>query len=210
MNETRVGPRTKTSAPQRVGGFAYHHDGDRWEWSDAVARMHGYEPGTVIPTTELLLSHKHPDDRPSVSQTLQAIRTSAGLFSSRHRIVDTKGVTRSVVVVGDRLADDAENIIGSSGCYVDITDDLGNTVTTSDEVIAEVSPARRSIEQAKGMLMLVYGITADRAFDVLVWHSQETNVKVRDVTEQLLSRVASGFDVPSTLRTRFDHLLLRS
>ena len=25
--------------------------------------MHGYQPGAVHPTTELVLSHKHPDDK---------------------------------------------------------------------------------------------------------------------------------------------------
>jgi hypothetical protein len=30
-----------------VGGFRYIVRDDRWEWSDEVARMHGYKPGTV-------------------------------------------------------------------------------------------------------------------------------------------------------------------
>jgi len=113
-DDMSVGPTTKSGAPQRVGGFLYRRAGDRWEWSDAVARMHGYEPGTIAPT-ELLLSHKHPDDRPHVAQTLGAIRTSGGSFSSRHRIVDTKGRTHSVVVVGDRLLDESGEIMGNSG-----------------------------------------------------------------------------------------------
>lgn len=48
--------------PQRVGRFEYRYDTDTWTWSDTVARIHGYEPGEVEPTTELVLSHKHPDD----------------------------------------------------------------------------------------------------------------------------------------------------
>lgn len=206
-----VGPTTKSGAPHRVGGFLYRRVGDRWEWSDAVARMHGYEPGAIVPTTELLLSHKHPEDRPHVAQTLEAIRTSGGSFSSQHRIVDTKGRTRSVVVVGDRLVDESGEIIGSSGFYVDVTETLGETVKESvDELVAEIASSRAAIEQAKGMLMLVYAIPADRAFDVLTWHSQETNIKVRDVAERLLARVAADFEVPSAVRTHFDHVLLRN
>ncbi len=35
-----------------------------WECSGEDARLHGYAPGTVQPTTtELLLSHKHSEDR---------------------------------------------------------------------------------------------------------------------------------------------------
>ena len=33
----------------RVGSFRYFRDEDRWEWSDAVAQMHGYAPGAVEP-----------------------------------------------------------------------------------------------------------------------------------------------------------------
>ncbi|MFF1388145.1 PAS and ANTAR domain-containing protein [Rhodococcus erythropolis] len=200
---------TKAGAPHRVGGFLYHRAGDRWEWSDTVARMHGYQPGTVTPTTELLLAHKHPDDRAHVAHTLHTIRTSGGAFSSRHRIIDTKGVTRSVVVVGDRLLGDTAETIGSSGFYIDVTDTLETSITEAvDEVVADITASRGAIEQAKGMLMLIYRIPADRAFDVLVWHSQQTNVKLRDIADQLLARVAGKLDVPVTLRTRFDHLLL--
>jgi hypothetical protein len=36
--------------------------------------MHGYEPGTVQPTTALVLSHKHPEDYEQVAATLDEIR----------------------------------------------------------------------------------------------------------------------------------------
>ncbi|WP_241896177.1 PAS and ANTAR domain-containing protein [Rhodococcus sp. 66b] len=201
----------KAGAPHRVGGFLYHRDGDRWEWSDTVARMHGYDPATAAPTTELLLSHKHPDDRAHVAHTLHTIRTSGGAFSSRHRIIDTHGHTRSVVVVGDRVLDDDGEVIGSSGFYIDITDTIDSTVTEAvDDVVADLTASRGAIEQAKGMLMLIYRIPADRAFDVLVWHSQQTNTKLRDIAEGLLTRVATDLDVPTAVRTRFDHLLLHT
>src|ERR1700756_2141655 len=54
----------------RVGAFRFYFDDQRWEWSEQVQRMHGYQPGTVTPTTELMLSHKHPDDRDQIAQTI--------------------------------------------------------------------------------------------------------------------------------------------
>jgi hypothetical protein len=30
--------------------------------------MHGHETRTVTPTTELVLSHQHPDDKPTVAE----------------------------------------------------------------------------------------------------------------------------------------------
>ncbi|MDV8009449.1 PAS domain-containing protein [Rhodococcus sp. IEGM 1318] len=123
--------------------------------------MHGYLPGEVVPATELLLSHKHPDDRCYVAQTLNAIRTSGEPFSSRHRIVDMKGVTRSVIVVDDSIMDESGTVTGSSGFYIDVTETLDRTVKESvDEVVDEINSSRGAIEQAKGMLMIVYGISA--------------------------------------------------
>ena len=69
-----------------AGCFCYRADEDRWEWSDEVAAMHGYEPGTVTPTTELVLSHKHPDDKPTVAELIDQVRRNGVPFSSRHRI----------------------------------------------------------------------------------------------------------------------------
>src|SRR6202165_4499297 len=78
-------------APQRVGWFRFYFDDERWEWSPQVEKMHGYLPGSITPTTELVLSHKHPDDYRHIADTLELIRQSRQAFSSRHRIVDVQG-----------------------------------------------------------------------------------------------------------------------
>lgn len=188
--------------PQRVGRFRFFLDGHRWEWSDAVARMHGYEPGQVEPTTELLLQHKHPEDRERVAAVLDHVLNGKP-FSSRHRIIDTAGHTRCVVVAGDRMVDDTGAPAGTSGFYVDVTDSLHTDITNVLEAVAD---ARAKIEQAKGVLMSAYGISAERAFDLLVWRSQETNLKVRDLAARFLVAVA-GKASPDT-RTHVDHALL--
>jgi len=36
-------------AAQRAGWFRFYFADQRWEWSEQVQRMHGYEPGTVTP-----------------------------------------------------------------------------------------------------------------------------------------------------------------
>lgn len=188
--------------PQRVGRFRFFKDGQRWEWSDTVARMHGYKPGTVEPTTELLLQHKHPDDRERVAAVLARVLQGKP-FSSRHRIVDAAGRTRCVVVAGDQMLDDTGTLIGTSGFYVDVTDSLHSDIT---QVLEAVADARARIEQAKGVLMAAYGISAERAFDVLVWRSQETNLKVRDVATRFLDAVTGSASADT--RTHVDHALL--
>ncbi|OUS97720.1 PAS and ANTAR domain-containing protein [Rhodococcus sp. NCIMB 12038] len=193
---------------QRVGSFRFFLDGQRWEWSDAVARIHGYQPGEITPTTALLLSHKHPEDHPRVARVLDRMISDAEPFSSKHRIIDTAGTVHHVVVVGDRLHDDTGAVIGTTGFYIDITDAHTSDVQDSvDEAVAEIAESRAVIEQAKGALMLVYGISAERAFDILIWRSQETNTRLRILAELLVA----GFgqcDSGASLRTQFDHLLL--
>ncbi len=188
--------------PQRVGRFRFFVDGQRWEWSDAVARMHGYEPGEVEPTTELLLKHKHPEDRERMAAVLERVLNGKP-FSSRHRIIDTSGHTRCVVVAGDRMVDDAGTPIGTSGFYIDVTDSLHTDITNVLEAVAD---ARARIEQAKGVLMAAYGITEERAFDILVWRSQETNLKVRELATRFLDAVAGTASADT--RTHIDHALL--
>ena len=188
--------------PQRVGRFKFFLDEQRWEWSDAVARMHGYEPGTVAPTTELLLQHKHPDDRARVAVVLDRV-LSGEPFSSRHRIIDAAGRTHWVIVVGDAMCDEAGAPIGTTGFYIDVTESLQSEITS---VLSDLAAARAQIEQAKGVLMAAYGVSADRAFDILVWRSQETNVKVRDLAAHFLATIAGK--VSADTRTHIDHALV--
>jgi hypothetical protein len=46
---------------------------------------------------------------------------------------------------------------------------------------------RGTIEQAKGMIMYARGIDADEAWTVLVYHSQHTNRRIRDVAADLIA-----------------------
>jgi PAS domain S-box-containing protein len=151
-----------------AGGFKYHVREDRWEWSDEVAAMHGYEPGTVNPTTELVLSHKHPDDKPTVAQLIEQVRQFGIPFSSRHRIIDTAGNVHVVVVVGDRWRDDAGEVVGTTGFYVDVTEEFDADVRrTLDEVVAAIAARRATINQALGMLMLAHGGQRTTRFECL-------------------------------------------
>ena len=197
-------------APQRVGWFRFFFADQRWEWSPQVQQMHGYQPGTVVPTTELVLSHKHPDDYGPVAATLAEIRRTSGAFSTRHRIVDTRGEVHSVVVIGDQLCDDSGAVIGTHGFYVDVTPSLREEKQELlNEAVAEIAESRSAIDQAKGMLMLVYRITEDTAFELLRWRSQETNVKLRVLAEQIIRDfLALEYDETLPERGNYDRLLL--
>ncbi|BBX67330.1 PAS and ANTAR domain-containing protein [Mycolicibacterium psychrotolerans] len=182
---TAVGNDAGSAAP-RIGWVRYLFDEDRWEWSDEVALIHGYQPGSVVPTTELVLSHKHPADRPQLAALMERIRETRAAFSSRHRIQDVQGRIHHVVVVGNQLRDDSGRVVGSDGFYVDLSAYEDDRRSEMSAQVAEFAEHRAAIEQAKGMLMVVYGIDASAAFDLLRWRSQQTNVKLRLLAEQIL------------------------
>ena len=208
MNERGGTHRLEPHRPS-VGTFRYLTREDRWEWSAAVAMMHGYEPGTVEPTTELIISHKHPDDRPAVTELIEQVRKHGVPFSSRHRIIDTEGKVHVVVVVGDRLFDDDGQVIGTTGFYVDVTEDLDADIRQSlDEAIGTIARNRAVINQAIGILMLTYGVDADKAFDVLAWRSKQTNVKLRHIARRFVTQATAEELVPPPVRDRIDRILL--
>lgn len=171
--------------------------------------MHGYEPDSVVPTTELILAHKHPDDKPDVAALIDRVIREGHPFSSRHRIIDTKGRVHHVVVVGDQLFDETRQVIGTGGFYIDMTDAYESDVNDRlGDALGDIVAARATIEQAKGILMFVYELSADRAFDLLRWRSQETNTRVRELSAALVRLVTGAGLRPDTLRHQVDHFLL--
>lgn len=184
----------------------YHYETDTWTWSDTVARIHGYTPGEVEPTTELVLSHKHPDDLAKVKGLLQQ---SAAPFSSRHRILTAAGEVRSVVVVGDAVTDEDGHIVATQGFYVDINDDIKADLQQSLGDELQVIVANRAvIDQAKGMLMAIYGLSADAAFGILKWRSQELNVKLNSIAEKVATDIPVLLQEHAEVRRPVDHYLM--
>ncbi len=208
-----TGAAPPTAEYLNVGSFRFLFAAERWEWSDEVARMHGYEPGSVVPTTKLLLSHKHPEDRAHVRDLLDHALHSRESFSSRHRFVDTGGAVHDAIVVADRIVDDEGAVVGTAGYYIDLTATIDETrFETRQEVLDEALPDlfenRAAIEQAKGVLMAVYRVSADQAFRVLQWRSQESNTKLRVLAKQLVDEVVKLPPPSAAVQSQFDHLLL--
>ena len=117
---------------------------------------------------------------------------------------------RDVVVLGERFHDNMGEVIGTQGFYLDVTPSNKQRQESITEAVAEIADSRAAIEQAKGVLMCVYGIGPDAAFDILKWRSQDANVRLRALAEQLVADVLTrnrdeGFP---ELRPTFDKLLL--
>ncbi|MGY2063879.1 ANTAR domain-containing protein, partial [Nocardia gipuzkoensis] len=95
------------------------------------------------------------------------------------------------------------------GYYIELTgilDAQRNDVI--DEVIPDLIETRAPIEQAKGILSLIYELDEEQAFTILRWRSQHTNVKIRDLAAQLVRESRHLEPNRAGLRMRFDHVLL--
>jgi hypothetical protein len=158
--------------PQRVGRFFYRYDTDTWT------------VGHRRPHARLRTRSGRTDDLAKVKGLLK----SAAPFSSRHRIRTVNGDIRKVVVVGAGVTDADRQVVGTRGFYIDITEATHSEIqqTVSDEISAIVAH-REVIERAKGMLMLLYHLDVDAAFEVLKWRSQELNIRLHRVAAKLIA-----------------------
>jgi hypothetical protein len=62
----------------------------------------------------------------------------------------------------------------------------GDPSRYSDVDISEILARRATIEQAKGVLMHLYGVDADHAFDMLRSRSRASRIPVRELAKQIL------------------------
>jgi hypothetical protein len=182
-----------TRSPGAVAPFRYDAVLDQWEWSDALYVLHGYMPREIPATTSALMHHKHPDDRERAAGVFAATIRDGGTYSCYHRIVDRNARVLSVVSVGRTILSPEGTTAQVEGYYIDLTE------ARRDETEADVQDAltRKAhlgplIDQAKGMIMLAEGCTADEAFERLRTCSQDANLKVVDIARALTESVAEG------------------
>jgi anti-anti-sigma factor len=191
-----------------MGSFRYAAASDTWRWSDGVFAVHGFGRGEVVPTTALLLAHAHPADRPRAKQRLRECLSGGKIFSFLYRIVDAAGDLRWALLAGEGVFDADGAVTGMRGYLIDLTEPQARA--RSQEIASATRKAvasRATIEQAKGALMLVYGLDAEAAFALLSWQSQHSNIKLRDLAERLVAAVGGDIHAPSGIRQRLDEIV---
>jgi hypothetical protein len=152
------------SQPSRpVGHYTYIVADGSWTWSEGVYAMHGYAPREVPATTEVLLHHKHPDDRDRTFAVLESAVANGEPFSCYHRVIDRNQRVRSVLSVGRGVKDAQGKVERVEGYFVDLTEvRRDETQAEVDLALARIAQNRAVIDQAKGMLMLATGDTRTR------------------------------------------------
>jgi anti-anti-sigma factor len=162
----------------------------------------------VVPTTALLLSHAYTADRRQVAKSITGCLRDGELFSLLYRIVDAAGQLRWALIAGEGTFDSGGAVTGIRGYLIDVTEP--QTRAKSREVASVLRKAiasRARIEQAKGALMLIYGLDAEAAFALLSWQSQRSNVKLRGLAERLVATVGGDTHAPAAIRQRLDEII---
>jgi hypothetical protein len=177
------------STTETVGRFSYDVPTDTWWWSTSLYTIHGFTPGEIVPTTTLIRAHQHPEDRARAVQLITDAVAAGKPFSSRHRILDAQRRVHTVVTIGEGVRNEHGEIITVSGYLIDVTDALHRDIQAATRMAVELSAKTRAvIEQAKGALMITYGLDEDEAFALLRWHSQHSNIKLRDIATGITDR----------------------
>jgi PAS domain-containing protein len=171
-----------------VGRYRLDLTSGRWAWSDEVFLMHGFQPGEVVPTTELMLSHKHPEDRARVDGVLRTAAETGEPFSSVHRIYDAHGAIRTLAVTGQGRRDpETGEVTELVGYFIDVTEANREAAQRqATESIRASAERRAAIEQAKGVLMVAFAVDGEEAFDRLRTASNQLNVPVRELAVWLI------------------------
>lgn len=177
-----------------AGVFRVDLDGPTFHWSDGMYQLHGYQRGEVVPTSELVYAHKHPDDRERCEQIIARVAETGGFFCMYHRINDAKGRTRRVMTSGEGIVGDDGTVVALEGVMVDLTRTLQReTEQTARDAVAGATSTRTVIDQARGILMGLLKLGSDEAFQLLVATSSHRNVKLVVVAAELV-QLANSVD----------------
>lgn len=91
-----------------TGTFHLNVSSRAMTWSDGLYGIHGFKRGDIVPSVELLLAHKHAEDRPRYAEIIAQVLRTGGYFCIYHRIIDSHGRIRRVLSTGEGILDRRE------------------------------------------------------------------------------------------------------
>jgi len=190
-----------------VALFRYDAMMQAWWWSDEMFGLHGFRPGEVVPSTEVMLAHR-PDDAAAFSAVLAGVLADGEPFCLRHRIIDADGEAHHVLAIGEGVSANGR-VIAIRGYMIDVTTSLRRQVESeAAEAVTRSAQNRASIEQAKGALMGTYGVTEEEAFRLLRAYSNNMNVRLHTLAKHVTDELASPRYAGLTPKHRLGEILL--
>ena len=210
-----------------IGRFVADSVSGWWSWSDAVFEIFGYPARSVAPSWSLIIKHVPEEDRAVAQTGYELATTRVGPFCWSHRI-HVGDAMRSILVLGETSPLDGVNSFKGRGqCSGQLSENqrrhaglylegyvIDLTVLRAEgargaatEAVQSSARHRAVIEQAKGALMLTFGLSADAAFALLTWHSQRSNRKVRAIAADLMAHVHEDELSGQRLRLAMERIL---
>jgi ANTAR domain/PAS fold len=195
---------TDGSRGRLAARYRYDRRTSTWWWSPEMFDLYGLRPGSAEACTEVLLHHQHPDDRPRTLEALTGACTAGQPFTLQNRIVRADGEQRTVVLLGDPELEPTGGVSAVEGVCIDITgtdrppaqSDRIRALEAEVEQLKAAMTSRATIEQAKGILMLLTSCGDQVAFDLLAHISSHTHRKVRDVAQSITESAHGAATLP--------------
>ena len=178
-----------------VGTIRFDVASGRLDWSEELYLIHGYSRGEIVPTLDLFLSHKHPDDRTRSRETFNQVSSAGGRFFTYDRLIDARLREHRILTTGEGVLDDSGRPSHIDAFVIDLTRTLQReSELFARAAVAAANASRSTIEQAKGILMGALHIGSEEAFKLLVSNSQHCNVKLARTAADLVDLANNSKD----------------
>ena len=192
----------------RAGRYRYDRRTGSWWWSPEMFALYGLAPGTPQPDTETFLGYQRTEDRARVLDAVSGACTTGHDFALETSIVRADGSQRDIVLVGEPRVDGTGTVTAVEGMAIDITEchapgsptERAQLLQCEVEQLRAAMASRASIEQAKGILMLLTSCSEQVAFELLAHISSHTHRKVRDVALVITASAAGRTRLPDDVR----------
>ena len=204
MRSARPTSRTAHPPSPIAGRWRLDSTTEAWWWSPETYDLLGLA-ATARPGTEQLLRCTHPEDRTRVLDALTRASTGGRPTALEGRVVRPDGSVRVVALLAEPELDPTGSVTAVDGLLIDLTEGRPDTdqVQALETEVAQLRTAmssRATIEQAKGILMLLTGCGDQVAFDLLAHISSHTHRKVREVAIDLVSSASGHGALPADVR----------
>jgi PAS domain S-box-containing protein len=125
----------------QIGSWAWTRETGELLWSDNLFRLFGLEPGSVTPSSDLVLEMTHPDDRERQAREVERVRRGATYQRFDYRIVRTDGSTRYLRSTLAEIDEEGKRL-KVLGTVQDVTDQR----RTEREIAAHVAVSEAIVE----------------------------------------------------------------
>jgi len=206
QGDERLVSRFSGRIDDRVGRFIGRPQSDRWVWDQKLVAILRYPAPVESVTLQTLLQHVVADERQLAADAFEAAVEHGRPVAVSCRLYAADGTLRSVLITAEVLETEPSELSMDTSLDVDTLSDhsgpwlagllidltelrLSAIRAVTEQAVTEALRHRAVVEQAKGIVMVVYRIDADAAFQLLRCHSQNSNTKLHVLAARLVAQV---------------------